>query len=145
MNVNDAFPSKYLKADDLDGEDRVFTIKQIRMETIGKGEKEQKLVIFFEDEEKGLVCNKTNAKTIAKLYGGDTDEWPGKKIILFPTEVEFQGEPTMAIRIRQRTPGASKTKPQYKPVDEDRPPIDDTQADEYAAELEQKERERSRH
>jgi len=51
-----------------------------------------------------VVLNKTNAKIIASLHGNETDDWPGKKIILYATEVDFRGEIVDAIRVRKRIP-----------------------------------------
>src|SRR5206468_8573521 len=93
MNINDAFPSKYLKAADLpeDGS-KQFTIALIDMEEIGRG-KEEKPVIYFKEEDKGMVCNKTNAKTISRVLNSEEfDDWIGKQISLYRCEVDFQGE-----------------------------------------------------
>ncbi len=105
MNINDAFPSKYLKAGDLPEEgSQQFTIEAVRMEDIGK-EKESKPVIYFAGDSKGLVCNKTNARTIAKALGSeDFDDWIGKSIHLWRAEVEFQGEMVEAIRVKIKPP-----------------------------------------
>ena len=46
MNINEAFPSKYLKASDLDGKNVTVTIKSAELEEIGF-DKEQKLVRQF--------------------------------------------------------------------------------------------------
>ncbi len=51
-----------------------------------------------------MVCNKTNANTITKLYGDDTDAWIGKPITLCAREVEFQGEMVLAIRVSLKAP-----------------------------------------
>lgn len=112
MNINSAFPSKYLKADDCD-EDVTATIKAVKMETVGQGPKaELKPIVFFNELSKGLVLNKTNAKMIAKIAGqDDTDEWVGTKVRLISTEVEFQGDLVMAIRVREvKKAGAAKKK-----------------------------------
>lgn len=104
MNINDAFPSKYLKAGDLpeEGSQR-FTIEKIEIEEIGK-DKDKKPVIFFDEIHKGLVCNKTNARTIAKVLGSeDFEDWTGKQISLYRAEVEFQGEMVEAIRVKMKT------------------------------------------
>jgi hypothetical protein len=103
MNINDAFPSKYLKASDLPDEgSQAFTIEKIEIEEIGRN-KEKKPVIYFEEGHKGLVCNKTNARTIAKLLGSeDSDDWTGKIISLFRAEVEFGGEMVESIRVRPK-------------------------------------------
>lgn len=102
MNINQAFPSKYLKADDCE-EDILVTIKTVKMEQVGQGQKqEMKAILYFTELPKGLVLNKTNAKMIEKITGSaDTDDWTGAKIRLISTEVEFQGDLVMAVRVRE--------------------------------------------
>ena len=63
MNINDAFPSKYLKASDLQGRNHSVTIANVVTEDIGKGE--EKLIIYFQGHKKGMVLNKTNANNLA--------------------------------------------------------------------------------
>lgn len=105
MNIDQAFPSDFLKAADLMGKNVTVTIEKVEMETIGQGaQQETKPVISFVGKEKRLVCNKTNANTIKKLYGADTDMWEGKSIILTSREVEFQGESVLAIRVSLLAP-----------------------------------------
>lgn len=41
-----------------------------------------KLEISFDGCEKKLLCNKTNAKTIAKAYGAVLERWKGCKVIM---------------------------------------------------------------
>lgn len=99
-NIDDAFPSKYLKAADLPEEGTVtFTIDKIEIEEVGR-EKEQKPVIYFEEDHRGLVANKTNCNTIAKVTGSRTfGDWIGKTINLYRAEVDFQGEMVESIRV----------------------------------------------
>lgn len=106
MNINNAFPSKYLKSGDITDEDMVLTISHVEIENVGQGgDTELKPIVYFTETDKGLVLNKTNAATIAKVVGTpETDGWPGKKIALFATEVDFQGKQTLALRVRIRAP-----------------------------------------
>lgn len=106
MNINDAFPSKYLKSGDVpEDSDLPLTIKSVSVETVGQGDDaEQKPIIHFEETEKGLVLNKTNAETISRLHTPETDNWPGKRIALFSTEVDFGGKQTLALRVRMKSP-----------------------------------------
>ena len=115
MNLDDAFPSKYMKASDLPEDAAVtYTIEKIEMQDIGK-EKQRKPVITFEESDKAFVCNKTNANSIAKVLGSrDTDEWIGKQIKLFRTEVEFGGEMVESIRVK--TKGGVATPPTGDPA-----------------------------
>lgn len=109
MNISSAYPSKYLKADDLGDKSIVVVIDRVEMETLGQGrDKETKPVVFFKGKEKGLVLNKTNANTISKLYGGETDEWEGKPITIMAREVEMQGDMVMAIRVSLQKPVPKK-------------------------------------
>lgn len=99
MNIDTAFPSKYLKASDLaDGIHTPFVIEEIKIEEIGR-EQTKKPVIYFEGEDKAFVANKTNCNAIKKLYGSDTDEWIGKTIRLYSTEVQFGDEMVESIRV----------------------------------------------
>jgi hypothetical protein len=106
MNINQAFPSKWLKATDIpEDADLVLTIRTVTIQAVGTGEQEDhKPVVHFDEVEKGLVLNKTNADTIAKLYTAETENWVGKRIALFATEVDFAGKQTLAIRVRLRPP-----------------------------------------
>ena len=65
--------------------------------------------------DKGLCLNKTNAGTIADLYGPETDAWIGRQIRLFATEVPFGAEQVLAIRVRMRAPKINDGKPNTGP------------------------------
>lgn len=107
MNINNSFPSKYIKSGDITDDDLVVTISRVAIESLGQGDKaEDKPIVYFSDNEKGLVLNKTNAHVISDLYGPETDAWVGKKIALYATEVEMGGVTTLGIRVRLRAPGA---------------------------------------
>ena len=103
MRLDDVFPSAYLKASDLQNEDVVFKIRDVERKDF---DDEPKPICWFEETTKGLVLNRTNFKSIAKLHGDDSDDWTGKLITLFGTEVTFRGTPTMAIRVRLTVPEA---------------------------------------
>lgn len=104
MNIDAAFPSKYMKASDLPEETVVpFTIEEVKMEEIGR-EKQTKPVIYFKGQDKGFVANKTNCNTIAKALGSrDTDDWINKTIRLYSTEVQFGDEMVESIRVSLKT------------------------------------------
>lgn len=113
--TSDMFPSKWLKASDFEDGDATLTIREVGQERIGQGkDAADKFVLYFVDEDRGLVLNKTNVGTIAKLHGDDTDDWIGKDVTLFATEVQFQSEMVEAIRVRSkppRRPGQKAAKP----------------------------------
>lgn len=128
MNINDAFPSKYIKASDLpEGKISAATIDEVSLQDIGQGaEKQKKIVISFVGKDKSFVCNKTNARAIAKLYGEDTDDWVGKSIGLFRTEVQFGADMVESIRVHSKVPkSAPKISPEpiHEDVNTDEPPF----------------------
>src|SRR5262245_23010757 len=101
------FSSKWLRATDAENGDLVYTIRDLVEERIGTdGNGEMKWVVYFHEDERGLVLNKTNMTTIAKLHGEETDDWVGKKIALFTTVVEFKDERVKALRVRSKPPKA---------------------------------------
>ena len=101
MQIDQVFPSTYLKASDLQGREITVTIDRAEMEPIGQGDKkENKPILYFRGKEKGVVLNKTNSFAIADAYGKNTDDWIGQQVILFCAWVDFQGRSVEAIRIR---------------------------------------------
>lgn len=108
VSINEAFPNKYLKADDLQGREVSVVISGAEIEEVGQ-KKDRRLVLYFRGKEKGMVCNKTNAGRIAFFYGDDTEGWTGQPIILYAEMVEFQGKPTWGLRVKvQRQPGVQQ-------------------------------------
>lgn len=101
MNIDQAFPTKYLAAHDLSGRDVTVQIASVNIEEVGQGD--TKPVVYFQGANKGLVLNKTNAHRIADMYGVETDNWRGKSITLYPSETDFQGKTVPCIRIRLQT------------------------------------------
>ena len=120
--------SKYFKAADLEDEIRL-KIKNVSEEKIGLGlEQEVKLVVWFTNDKRGLVLNRTNNRTIRTAFGDAVDGWSGKIIVLFPTTAEFRGKMGPALRVRipppkgdgYRVAPTPEKKPQSKPpADED--------------------------
>lgn len=128
MKVSEAFPSKFLKVEDLRGRKVEVKIKNVEMEKIGD---DYKPVLSFSGKDKTLTLNKTNALMIAKIIGtDDMDDWIGKKIVLRPDVTTFQGKPTDCIRVE--APAASSA-PAALPADtsddDDREPLDDIDDD----------------
>lgn len=97
MNINEAFPSKYLKAPDLNGRRVKVTISHAQEEKLGD---ETKIILYFVGKNKGLVLNKTNANNMAAMYGYETDDWQGVEAELYEVETTFQGQATQGLRIK---------------------------------------------
>jgi hypothetical protein len=105
MKISQLYPSKYVKASDLEGRTVTLTIDKLVIETMGHGtEQESKPVLYFRKATKGFVLNATNARTIAGLYGDESDAWVGKRISIYPTRVKAFGATHDTIRVREEIP-----------------------------------------
>jgi arabinogalactan endo-1,4-beta-galactosidase len=113
MKMSEEFPSKYLKAADLQGREVRVTMAHVEREKIGD---DAKPVLYFKGKDKGVVLNKTNAGTISDAYGDDTEDWFDQPLILFSVMVDFQGKVAPAIRCRVPT---AKDNRQVAPQRED--------------------------
>jgi hypothetical protein len=114
--------SQFLKASDLPHEKK-FKVKNVSEEVVGMGkDKEQKLVVWFTNDKRGLVLNRTNNRVIRGAYGDAVDGWTGKIIVVFPTMAEYGGEMKPALRVRipsPKPPGAAPMAEKPKPPEPD--------------------------
>lgn len=122
MHASLLFPNEYLCAGDLNGADVTLTISRLEHEELRSNRgTEMKWCLYFAEVEKKfadkkakynkkLVLNKTNAQTIAKLHGSETDEWVGKRITVYPTTCKLGSETVECVRIRKKEtkPGAKQ-------------------------------------
>jgi hypothetical protein len=97
MNIDDEFPSKYLKASDLKGRTTTVRIREIVRETVGQ---DSRIVFYFSGKDKGMICNRTNAMTLSEAWGAETNNWLGGEIEIFSTKVPYQGKLTDGLRVR---------------------------------------------
>lgn len=130
------FDSSVLRVWHLDGKERIFRIADVRRLTAeigvgGKREVKRQPLLRLQngkgaDVPLPLALNKTNAKTVAGLYGNDPRKWVGRLIALYPTTTEVGGRTEDCIRIRNEDPAKrarkGKTKPEQAP---EREPGDD--------------------
>jgi hypothetical protein len=134
-NINDAFPSKYLKTSDLQGREPVVTIDRVEWEPVGR-DRQMKAVLYFVGKEKAIVLNKTMATKVTELTGSAiTEEWKGFKVKLYASEATFGGDTYDVVRIKAATTAAPKIRmtkqpepPPPPPAEEDSDPDDDLDA-----------------
>lgn len=105
-HVDLLFPSDYITAADLNGRDWIGVIDKIepRHELRRQNGKDYRPVVYLKGWTKKWVLNKTNAHTIAEMYGPEVMNWIGKPIALYPTRVPFGNKTVDAIRIRPERP-----------------------------------------
>jgi hypothetical protein len=119
MNFSDLYPSRYLKASDLEGPVTVV-IESLDQEEVGK-DRDVKPVMRFRGVGKPLILNRTNGAAIAKLYGQATAAWLGKPVQLYTATVEVGGEQHDAIRVR--APAAAAKAKSQAPLRMPEPPL----------------------
>ncbi len=102
MDMNNAFPSKYLSSSDFLSGPVHAQIAGIRMEDVSPDNKptENKPVIYFNSLNRGVVLNVTNNKTLCALFGGESDNWTNQIIEIYVIDTEMGGEPKKGIRFR---------------------------------------------
>lgn len=112
MNFDDLFPSKYLKASDF-VQPQILTMRVIvEREEFGDGS--GKPVVYFNEETRGWVLNKTNSAILKAGYG-TPDACIGRQVELFATQVPMQGRVVDAIRCRVPAPAQPVAAPVAPP------------------------------
>jgi hypothetical protein len=105
MRKDDVFPSKYLKHTDLQGKPTTAAIERAVLETLKspEGKTQDKIVLYFAGAKKSLPLNVTNFDAVADICGGDTDDWSGCQIELYPSKTQMAGKTVDCIRVRAPT------------------------------------------
>lgn len=86
-----------------EGEDMTVKIDYVQSEEItGSGGKKEVCTVAHLVNQKPMILNVTNSKTIAKLYGNYIEDWMGKKITLFASTTRLAGETVECLRIRPK-------------------------------------------
>lgn len=119
--------SKFLKKEDLDPErGNLVTIKEFKKQKVEEsddGTIEYKWTVYVNEFEKPFVLNATNRAILERVYGADTDDCLGKKIVLYVDEnVSFGGKLVGGIRLRAPKKAAPPPPLIHKDdLDDDRP------------------------
>lgn len=127
--VSESFAGKWMNASDI-GRGIRTTISEVTEEEVGQGaEKKIKLVCWFKDQDKGLVLNKTNGTILAEIYGDETDDWAGKRVILKTQKVEFAGRRVDGIRIDEDATKSAAQSAIGAPTKKPAPPVTQQEVD----------------
>ena len=126
-DVRAMFDRRFLGAWDLvggDGKPRDFTVEITgvaaeKLRQPGTTKVERHPIVSIKGAEKKLKLNKTNANTIASMYGNDVRAWAGKRITLYPTKTKFGAETVDAIRVRPKVPEGKAEGVESREVDAD--------------------------
>ncbi|MBD9092294.1 MAG: hypothetical protein EGQ20_07180 [Bacteroides oleiciplenus] len=109
------FNYDYLGAYSLpDGKDIILTLKETKKEMVtgANGQKSECFVAYFHENAKPMILNKTNCKTIEKLFNTpNIEEWVNKQIQIGSTRINAFGEMTDCLRVRPFAPKLSEERP----------------------------------
>lgn len=113
-NINDLFPSKFLKAHELQGKTPTVTIARVELAQVrGRTKVDTKAVVYFRGKAKGLLLNKTNAQSITQIaQSAVTEQWTGVAITLYATTATFGTETHAVIRVKAPAPVQTRVNPQ---------------------------------
>lgn len=89
----------------------VEIIKASRELVTVSGGKKEDLIVASLVNQKPLILNKTNLKTIAKIYGPYIEDWAGKRITLYGTTTRFGSDTVECLRVRPTVTDQEKPKP----------------------------------
>jgi hypothetical protein len=87
---------------------RTATIDRIDQETFN-GASRPKAVIYLIGAPKGIVLNKTNATTLARAFGKNFQHWIGKPVTVKAEPTQYQGKPTVGLRLYPAATPAAKS------------------------------------
>jgi hypothetical protein len=114
MKFDQAFRGNFMKATDLGGKAHRYKIKSIGQEEVGG---DNKVVMRFDEDDRALVLNKTNASILRDIWGEELDDWVGNPVLLKPDKTDFQGKRVDCIRLA--VPQKKAPAPVVEPEPED--------------------------
>lgn len=129
------FPSDYIAAVECRGKDVTLTIQGVQIEQMQmqKGKKEPKPILTFKETKKKLALNKTNASSIAEMYGAEAEKWSGKRITIYPTRTQFGRDTVDCIRVREIRPAGQAGPPPKSITADPEPHNEDYETSPFAA------------
>lgn len=103
MNVNEAFPSKYVKGTEIPAIGVKVVIHAVRSEKIQRPGAGEVIgwVLWCEGAKRGIILTAALARQLASVLQDDeTENWKGKQVILYPEPMTVAGIPRVAIRAK---------------------------------------------
>jgi hypothetical protein len=99
-DFDDLYGSKYFSAADLHGETPRRKIGKVEIGDLRDkdGSTKRKFLVYFKGEDKPMVLNRTNARTLAAALGKDPTAWIGVVVELY-AEMTSLGKEGVRLRI----------------------------------------------
>ena len=122
MDMNSAFPSKYLRACDVAAAPIKGRIESVYMDKVGDGEKPI-LMFMANGEEQKVVLNRINTDILIQAYGSESENWRGQLVKAYKDRTQFQGKMVDCIRLKtppqqEQPPAPPQREPGWEPGQE---------------------------
>lgn len=99
MNREEAFPSKWLKGEHLQGKAIKVTVESVEQAKNSKGE--TMTIVHFRGKDKALILKATTWDQFVTVTGEeDAENWAGHTVILYPEPMVVNGNRFTPIRVR---------------------------------------------
>jgi hypothetical protein len=104
MKLTEMFPKRFATGEDLQGKAVTLTVQGVNSEKMHpqrNAPEVDRWVLYFKETKKGVILSRTLAYQIAGILGSDdTEQWIGKRIMLYPQPMNVAGKQVVAIRAR---------------------------------------------
>lgn len=102
MDYRLLFKGDYISAVELGDKTPTLTVKGVDIAKLEgeDGRVRDRGVVRFAETDRGWVLCKTNAICLAAMFGNDTQEWTGKRVTLYGTEVQVGKGTAPGIRVK---------------------------------------------
>jgi len=106
MEIDDLYPSKYLRGSDLQGHAVTVKIERVALERFYDQQSRselEKLVVYLVGKKKALIAGKSLAYEIAgACKSRNTDTWPGHEFVLFTERKLVYGREMDVLRAKAK-------------------------------------------
>lgn len=92
----------------------IVEIKTAVKDMVQNGDKKEEAMVIHLKNQKPMICNSTNAKSISKALGSPfIEDWSGKFITLYAKKIKAFGEWQYALRVRETVPELCPLHPKW--------------------------------
>lgn len=90
---------------DGDTKELVVTIDKVVVEEVKSARGSESLKVAYLENQKPMILNVTNCKTISDMFGTPyIEDWAGQKITLYVAKVKLKKDTVEALRVRSKKP-----------------------------------------
>jgi hypothetical protein len=119
MNMKEYAGDMYLRVEDI----RDSGPKRMKIDDVEEGQFDKPVLRLSDDTL--LSINSTNAKTLIRAYGEESDDWLGKVVELYIGETQYRGAPKDSILVKPISPPIPISERRTPKPAENSAPIDD--------------------